>query len=107
MTDEQRILELEFNLPQPYFFLHTLFIILFPRSLTNSIAILLASEGNTPCSISFFLVNQDTLITKDNKGNEERTSINYKDLVNWVIRTLPNGAYHRLFLYTMLSADAV
>lgn len=36
--------------------------------------------------------NQDTLITKDNKGNEERTSINYKDLVNWMIRTLPNGA---------------
>lgn len=36
--------------------------------------------------------NQDTLITKDNKGNEERTSINYKDLVNWIIRTLPNGA---------------
>ena len=36
--------------------------------------------------------NQDTLITKDNKGNEERTSINYKDLVNWIIRTVPNGA---------------
>jgi hypothetical protein len=33
---------------------------------------------------------QDTLITKDNKGNEERTSINYKDLVNWIIRTFPN-----------------
>ena len=36
--------------------------------------------------------NQDTLMTKDNKGNEERTSINYKDLVNWMIHTLPNGA---------------
>lgn len=35
--------------------------------------------------------NQDTLITKDNQGNEERTSINYKDLVNWMIRTLSNG----------------
>ena len=35
--------------------------------------------------------NQDTLITKDNKGNEERTSINYKDLVNWIIRNVPNG----------------
>lgn len=33
----------------------------------------------------------DTLITKDNKGNEERTKIDYKDLVNWMIRTLPNG----------------
>ena len=29
--------------------------------------------------------NQDTLVTKDNKGNEERTSINYKDLVKWII----------------------
>jgi hypothetical protein len=35
--------------------------------------------------------NQDTLITKDNKGNKERTSIDYKDLVHWIIRTLPNG----------------
>ena len=36
--------------------------------------------------------NQDTLITKDNKGNEERTSINYKDLVNWIIRTVSNSS---------------
>jgi len=35
--------------------------------------------------------NNDTLITKDNNGKEERTSINYKDLVNWIIRTVPNG----------------
>jgi hypothetical protein len=34
----------------------------------------------------------DTLITKDNNGNEERTSINYKDMVNWMIRKYPNGA---------------
>lgn len=34
--------------------------------------------------------DQDTLITKDNKGVEERTSINYKELVKWIIRTLPN-----------------
>lgn len=34
--------------------------------------------------------SQDTLITKDNKGNEERTDINYRDLVNWIIRTLPS-----------------
>jgi hypothetical protein len=32
--------------------------------------------------------NQDTLITKDNIGNEERTSINYKDMVNYIIRTI-------------------
>lgn len=35
--------------------------------------------------------NNDTLITKDNNGREERTSINYKDLVNWIIRNAPNG----------------
>ena len=35
--------------------------------------------------------NQDTLITKDNKGKEERIIINYKDLVNWIIRTKPNA----------------
>lgn len=33
----------------------------------------------------------DTLITKDNNGNKETTSINYKDMVNWMIRKLPNG----------------
>ena len=35
--------------------------------------------------------NNDILITKDNNGKEERTSINYKDLVNWIIRNAPNG----------------
>ena len=34
----------------------------------------------------------DTLITKDNNGKKETTSINYKDMVNWIIRTKPNGA---------------
>ena len=33
----------------------------------------------------------DTLITKDNNGREEQTTINYKDLVNWMIRVLPNN----------------
>jgi hypothetical protein len=49
-------------------------------------------EANEFVKIEEDWYNQDTLITKDNKGNEERTSINYKDLVNWMIRTLPNGA---------------
>jgi adenosylmethionine-8-amino-7-oxononanoate aminotransferase len=31
-----------------------------------------------------------TLITKDNSGNEESTNINYKDVVNWIIRTKSN-----------------
>ncbi len=34
----------------------------------------------------------DTLVTKDNKGNIEETTIRYKDMVNWIIRTKPNGA---------------
>jgi len=34
--------------------------------------------------------NLDMLITKDNKGHEEKTSINYKDLVNWIIRNRPD-----------------
>jgi len=34
----------------------------------------------------------DTLITKNNKGNLERTTIDYKDMVHWIIRTKPNGA---------------
>lgn len=31
--------------------------------------------------------NNDTLITKDSKGKEERTTIDYKEMVNWVIKT--------------------
>ena len=29
---------------------------------------------------------QDVLITKDNSGLIERTTINYKDMVHWIIR---------------------
>ena len=28
----------------------------------------------------------DNLVTKDSKGNIESTSINYKDMVHWIIR---------------------
>ena len=38
--------------------------------------------------IDEYFYNQDTLVTKDNNGKEERLEINYKDLVNWIIRTL-------------------
>lgn len=34
----------------------------------------------------------DILVTKDNKGNIEETTIRYKDMVNWIIRTKRNGA---------------
>ena len=33
----------------------------------------------------------DTLVTKDNKGNIETTTIRYKEMVHWIIRTKPNG----------------
>jgi hypothetical protein len=34
--------------------------------------------------------NQDTLVTKDNKGGLEETSINYKEMLHWIIKTKPN-----------------
>lgn len=33
----------------------------------------------------------DTLITKDNNGNLEKTGLNYKDIVHWLIKTKPNS----------------
>jgi uncharacterized protein YchJ len=36
--------------------------------------------------------SQDTLITKDNQGREEKCTIDYKDMVDWIIRKFPNGA---------------
>tara|TARA_X000000368_G_scaffold11481_1_gene9229 strand:- start:642 stop:836 length:195 start_codon:yes stop_codon:yes gene_type:complete len=35
--------------------------------------------------------NQDTLVTKDNKGDLEETNINYKEMLHWIIKTKPNG----------------
>jgi hypothetical protein len=32
----------------------------------------------------------DTLYTKDSKGRLEVTSLNYKDMVHWIIRKQPN-----------------
>jgi len=34
------------------------------------------------------MYDYDTLYTKDSQGREEKTNINYKDLVNFIIRTL-------------------
>ena len=31
--------------------------------------------------------SQDILITKDSKGNLERISLDYQDVVNWIIKT--------------------
>ena len=30
--------------------------------------------------------NQDQLFTKDSKGNLEQTTINYKEMVHWIIK---------------------
>lgn len=35
--------------------------------------------------------NQDVLITKDDNGNIEKTNINYKDMINWIIHTKSNS----------------
>ena len=35
--------------------------------------------------------SQDTLITKDNNGRAENCTIDYKDMVHWIIRKFPNG----------------
>ena len=34
--------------------------------------------------------NIDTLITKNNQGEYEKTTVNYKEMVHWIIRNLPN-----------------
>ena len=33
----------------------------------------------------------DTLITKDNSGNEEKSTIDYKEMVYWMIKNLKNN----------------
>lgn len=44
-------------------------------------------EANEFVRIENGFYANDTLITKDNSGSEEQTSINYRDLVNLAIRT--------------------
>ena len=38
----------------------------------------------------------DTLITKNNNGAIEETSIDYKDMVHWIIKTKKTTFIHRL-----------
>lgn len=40
--------------------------------------------------IDQFWYNQDTLITKDSNGDEERTEINYKNFAHWIIKNFKN-----------------
>ena len=35
------------------------------------------------------MYENDTLITKDDSGNLETSTINYKDMVHWIIKTKP------------------
>ena len=30
---------------------------------------------------------QDTLITKDNNGNLEKTTVDYQEMIHWIIKT--------------------
>jgi cytidylate kinase len=32
----------------------------------------------------------DNLITNDGNGRQETTGINYRDMINWIIKTFPN-----------------
>jgi hypothetical protein len=34
--------------------------------------------------------NEDTLTTKDNEGKTETTTIDYKEMVHWIIKTKNN-----------------
>ena len=35
--------------------------------------------------------NEDQLFTKDNNGNLEQTTIDYKEMVHWIIKDKPNS----------------
>lgn len=37
-----------------------------------------------------FYGDSDVLVTKDNKGREERLNLDYKNMVLWIVQTLPN-----------------
>ncbi len=48
-------------------------------------------EGKEFVEIKGDWYDSDILVTKDSKGNIEETTISYKEMVNWIIRTKPNG----------------
>lgn len=35
--------------------------------------------------------SSDILITKDNQGLEEQCTIDYKDMIHWIIKKFPNN----------------
>ena len=46
------------------------------------------SEAKEFIEIEKKFYSNDILITKDNSGKIERTTIDYKEMVNWIIRVL-------------------
>ena len=57
------------------------------RKLFREYAQSLGQEAKEFVEIQNEFYNNDTLITKDNKGNLERISIDYKTMLYWIIRT--------------------
>ena len=57
------------------------------RKLFREYAQSLGNEAKEFIEIQNEFYSDDTLITKDNKGNLERTTLNYKDMVHWIIKT--------------------
>jgi len=60
------------------------------RKLYREYAQSLGKEAKEFIEIKSEFYSNDTLITKDNNGNIESTSIDYKNMVNWIIKKLPN-----------------
>lgn len=57
------------------------------RKLFREYAQSLGNEAKEFIEIQNEFYSNDTLITKDNKGNLERTTLNYRDMVYWIIKT--------------------
>jgi hypothetical protein len=57
------------------------------RKLFREYAQHLGKEAKEFVEIKNEFYSQDTLVTKDNKGNLENTTINYRDMIHWIIKT--------------------
>jgi hypothetical protein len=57
------------------------------RKLFREYAQYLGKEAKEFVEIKQEWYNQDDLITKDSVGNLEKTTIRYKDMVHWIIKT--------------------
>lgn len=57
------------------------------RKLFREYAQSLGKEAKEFVEIEKGFYEHDALITKDNRGNHERTSIDYREMVHWIIKT--------------------